>query len=63
MLSQWGYDDDDFDSSPLIKSLSTWMTDMKSDTENFGSMTIKDIALPGAHHAGLTELIPYYPLL
>ena len=41
--------------SPVKYSLGKWITDLKKDPE-FGNLTIQQVLLPGAHHAGLTKI-------
>ncbi|CDW71216.1 glycosylphosphatidylinositol-specific phospholipase c [Stylonychia lemnae] len=44
---------------PKITSLSTWMTDLKK-YKKIAPLKINQIAIPGAHHAGLTYLLPLF---
>ncbi|CDW72591.1 pi-plc x domain-containing protein 1-like [Stylonychia lemnae] len=41
---------------PEIYSLSSWISDLKTNPK-LGSLKINQLALPGAHHAGLTNVI------
>ena len=41
----------------ILPSLSRWMTDLKRFAA-FGQLLISSVVLPGAHHAGLTSIIP-----
>lgn len=47
--------------APNVNSLSTWMTDIKKHPK-IGNLMANQIAIPGAHHAGLTYILPYFEL-
>ena len=35
-----------------------WMTDLKQRFPDFGLRLIREVAIPGAHHAGFTHINP-----
>ena len=42
----------------VVTALNRWMTDLKIVT-SFGLKNISQVAIPGAHHAGLTTIVQH----